>query len=1238
VRQTQPINSALGKRSCHCHTRYNAYTNLSNPFPSGYGANDVRGVSFNWQSGPLGNFYLPATSPLIDAGSCTADQVGLYHFTTRTSQLKETTSIVDIGYHYVACNAAGQPIDTDGDGLPDYLEDTNGNGVVDPGESPWGGMPVILMQPLSQEVYWGDVVTFRVEVDGQQPLTYQWRYSDEWGNTLDLEGAVGPTLVITNVQPEHAGQYWVVVWNALGAVTSQPATLIVREDWYWDLVLLRGPRQDYVFESGRSYFPVNQVQLYGRTVIEPGAVIKCWTNSSLQVKGELACAGKSYYPVIFTSLDDDCFGILTHLPEDPPPQPYLGAPPYLDLTEAPDVILDNVRFCFANVGLKASQIGKTELWNVQFVECNTAVQSLSSGLVALHNVLFARCSNAIAGGNNQLKIEGEHVTAITTNFVYAGPPPQFVRLTNCIIVGDIPQGGWLLASHCAINPPGDVFQRSGFGYYYLPAHSPYRATGTINISPALGTMLKRKTTHPPIELSWNLRIRGELHLYPQPGIRYEGGTPDLGYHYDAIDFTVSGLDLEGGTVEVKPGTVIAVRNECKDGDWYRVGISLRNGSALICAGTLQNPIVFTESKFVQETPDLELSEFKSSSDWYYETDTVVIVSDFDPEAEGMPPYLDFRFVKFYLQQPNVHFAAGVDINSYSSSMNWNLCHCEFYGGIIGLCAPIDWGYYSYPTTRILWLNNVFSRTRIWLDPVGWFDGMFYGYVDTSFAAHNNLFKDLDFILASLNFSGDVWAFKDNVFLNVRRWQSPFAVDHDYNAYWFTEPLIPNNEDGTVDGANDLVLSGAPAYQKGPLGDYYLPANSPLYNAGSRSYAEAGLAHYTTRLDQVKEMDESSDVVNIGLHYIATPGPNSAQPKDTDADGIPDYVEDSNGNGQCDAGETDWQNPQTEQGIPDPVNTVYDDIDLDGDGMVGRIEKALSRNPLLWDNPLTLTQVVTGEEPDIATFEVPINYDALVNIGGLSLWVDGEAVSFQECNRAANGNCLLSWNTTFHWPGQHYVQARLILNGKKRRGEQPDLTVLTANGPLTPFYSANVARFNPFFSEFSAAGGAILYACLPEFEAEYSIELRTPTGELIRTITGNTSNGEIEEHWDLTWANDTPYMGDTVWAIFNVTLLGSGSSGRQIFRLLSSETVPDGKFTVACAGTYDYPRWLNIFIPVDNEAMQDCVQWGVVDPLIKPPWAGGFNENLYESDFNDFSMPPSFRGNPGFLASRADVRH
>jgi hypothetical protein len=33
--------------------------------------------------------------------------------------------------------ANGLPLDTNGDGIPDYLEDVNGNGLVDSGEIDW---------------------------------------------------------------------------------------------------------------------------------------------------------------------------------------------------------------------------------------------------------------------------------------------------------------------------------------------------------------------------------------------------------------------------------------------------------------------------------------------------------------------------------------------------------------------------------------------------------------------------------------------------------------------------------------------------------------------------------------------------------------------------------------------------------------------------------------------------------------------------------------------------------------------------------------------------------------------------------------------------------------------------------------------------------------------------------------------------------------------------------------------
>jgi archaellum component FlaF (FlaF/FlaG flagellin family) len=127
---------------------YNAYNTNNNsglsysypytPAPTNrlwvIGAHDKLVGTYNWQSSWFGNFYQPTNSLLIDMGSTNANLLGLYHFTTQTNQVKETNSIVDIGYHYVATDAYGNPLDTNGNGIPDYLEDANGDGIYDGGD------------------------------------------------------------------------------------------------------------------------------------------------------------------------------------------------------------------------------------------------------------------------------------------------------------------------------------------------------------------------------------------------------------------------------------------------------------------------------------------------------------------------------------------------------------------------------------------------------------------------------------------------------------------------------------------------------------------------------------------------------------------------------------------------------------------------------------------------------------------------------------------------------------------------------------------------------------------------------------------------------------------------------------------------------------------------------------------------------------------------------------------------
>jgi hypothetical protein len=196
------------------------------PYPPTYGTLEVVGVhdlnvtNYNWQSSWLGNFYLPTASPLINVGSTTADQVGLYHYTTQTNQTKEANSVVDIGYHYVALDGSGNPIDSNGDGIPDYLADVNGNGYGDTGETNWG--IIMLTQPVSQTIIQTSNVTFSVTAGGLAPFSYQWYF-----NATAIANATNSTLTILDVLTNDAGPYHVVASNYTGSVTGSNATLTV---------------------------------------------------------------------------------------------------------------------------------------------------------------------------------------------------------------------------------------------------------------------------------------------------------------------------------------------------------------------------------------------------------------------------------------------------------------------------------------------------------------------------------------------------------------------------------------------------------------------------------------------------------------------------------------------------------------------------------------------------------------------------------------------------------------------------------------------------------------------------------------------------------------------------------------------------------------------------------------------------------------------------------------------------
>ncbi len=82
--------------------------------------------------------------------------------------------------------------------------------------------PAIISQPENVVVAAGGSATFQVTATGSGTLTYQWRF-----NSTAISNSNSPTLVISDVQSAKAGNYDVIVSNAVGAVTSNPATLTI---------------------------------------------------------------------------------------------------------------------------------------------------------------------------------------------------------------------------------------------------------------------------------------------------------------------------------------------------------------------------------------------------------------------------------------------------------------------------------------------------------------------------------------------------------------------------------------------------------------------------------------------------------------------------------------------------------------------------------------------------------------------------------------------------------------------------------------------------------------------------------------------------------------------------------------------------------------------------------------------------------------------------------------------------
>jgi len=82
--------------------------------------------------------------------------------------------------------------------------------------------PSIVTQPLDQTVGGGSAFNLSVQATGSAPLQYQWFHDG-----ARIIGETSALLQIASAQSQDVGDYYVVVSNAVGTVTSAPATIFV---------------------------------------------------------------------------------------------------------------------------------------------------------------------------------------------------------------------------------------------------------------------------------------------------------------------------------------------------------------------------------------------------------------------------------------------------------------------------------------------------------------------------------------------------------------------------------------------------------------------------------------------------------------------------------------------------------------------------------------------------------------------------------------------------------------------------------------------------------------------------------------------------------------------------------------------------------------------------------------------------------------------------------------------------
>jgi len=654
--------------------------------------------------------------------------------------------------------------------------------------------------------------------------------------------------------------------DVLIAQVSRPGLVV-------DYLTLNTSQANYTFASDETYHVTGAVILTGTTTFEGGTVIKLDTATSarLEVQGPLNFGGGPYTPVVFTADDDTTVGqtIAGAVPANLSSLYYGSGSAALSLNNANAVNLKYARFSHLRRALYFTSGASLvhSIWHAQFVRCQEGLAPANT--VNLRNVLFNNVTKVLAG--TAATVNCQHVTAnVGTHFNFNNAAA--LSFVNSLVVQVTTLGNTQTGfAPDTASSGAAIFQPAAGGNHYLLPTSPYRNAGSTSIDSTLATDLRAMTTEAPQILTGTIAFDTTL----LPRVARDTDAPDKGYHYTPLDYVVKQVATTQ-PLRLTNGVAVAVAGTH--------GVDLQSGGKFLSEGRAENLNRISRWHNVQEQSATEGNGGPMTK----------ITANY---GSGRP-VIQLRFTELTALSKS-----GVAILDNGYTQPFNSLTLEF-------CQSRNVGIHDlYPVEgsaeTVMLRNNLFERARTSINK----SSVYSANTPLTVDVYNNLFwRGTVMVTYDTGTVNPTWAFKDNLFdgtaqvLNGTGWSTYTLRTH--NGFTSGTATTYNGSNGKTGLSTDYQVNGS-------WGNRYYPASgtapslASLIDTGSRSREAAGLYHFTVKsATNTKEGADSSTTVDVGFHYVGFA--STGLPFDYDGDGLPDYLEDRNGNNAVDSGETHWQ--------------------------------------------------------------------------------------------------------------------------------------------------------------------------------------------------------------------------------------------------------------------------------------------------------------------------------------------